>query len=88
MKKSFTFSYSVVCGIIFWTVVFIIVSLCRLASILIKWVPTKFDPEIEAVSHNKIFSEKNRSHFFKICTKRVREISTTTWEAINVSYQI
>ena len=43
-------SSSIVCGIIFWTGISILICITKLTTLLIQWTPTKFDPEIEAVS--------------------------------------
>ena len=50
---NFFCSSSIVCGIIFWTGIGILICITKLTTLLIQWTPTKFDPEIEAVSFLK-----------------------------------
>ena len=44
------FSWSIVGGILFWTLVFIFIAAVRLVILMREWLPTKFGPEIETVS--------------------------------------
>ena len=46
----FLFSWSIVGGILFWTLVFIFIAAARLIMLMREWLPTKFGPEIETVS--------------------------------------
>ena len=56
--NSIHFSSSIVCGILFWTSISAVVSITKLIALLIQWSPTKFDPEIEAVSALDLFPEE------------------------------
>lgn len=65
-----------VCGIIFWTSLCLSVSLLRIGAILMKWLPPKFEPEIEDLYQDLCAPfQLERSHFAQVL-RSMREIKT------------